>query len=100
MPAKVEISVQSSEVTYELHTLGWNPHFDTLSSSPRVFQEELAGSPATKQAIERGFNRIRETVQELEAEHASPDEDCEGYGGAGRLSEPSDDRSIFDDVDE
>jgi hypothetical protein len=75
-------------------------HFDALSSSLKIFSEELVNSPISKQAIERGFNRIRDTIHELEEEHPSPDEDYEGYGGSGRLSDLSDGRSTFDDVDE
>ncbi len=75
-------------------------HFDTLSSALKTFREEFKDSPAPILAIDYGVARIRETIQELEEEQSTGDEDYEGHGGGGRLSESSDDRSVFDDIDE
>ena len=75
-------------------------HFDALSSALTTFQEEFRDSPIPKQAIEHGLTRIHDTIQELEEENPTPDEDYDGHGYGGRLSEGSGDRSVFDDIDD
>ena len=74
-------------------------HFDTISSALVTFQKQFSVDPIPSQAIEQGKASIREKIQELEEEYATPDEDYEGHGG-GSLSEASGDRSVFDDIDE
>jgi hypothetical protein len=74
--------------------------FDTLAGTLENLQSEFQEDKNMLAALDEGLGKIKAAIKDLEEEYHEPEEDYEDFRSEGRISESSEGRSVFDDVDE